>query len=80
MNLQQSHYSVPAFGSLNPYTSVVIPIGNLFNNQAASQHGYVADFDGQGSSYDGTYLPMGCWVYDGISVSIIFAAELSFAA
>jgi hypothetical protein len=68
-NLQQSYYSVP-LGSLNPYSSVTVHIESLFNNQAASKSGYLADFDGHGSSYDATYLPMGRWVYDGITVSI----------
>jgi hypothetical protein len=51
------------------YPSVVVPINDIFNNHAASKGGAIADFDGQGSSFDAQYLPYGSWVYDGITVS-----------
>jgi hypothetical protein len=61
----QQPFSVP-FG--HTYPSVVVPIDGLFNNQAASKNGAIADFDGQGSSFDARYLPNGSWVFDGIMV------------
>lgn len=68
-NLQQP-FSIPlgAFGSLNEYPSFAVPISDAFNNQAASRNGVIANFDGQGSSYDAAFLPNGTWVYDGITV------------
>lgn len=63
----QLPYAIP-FTPLEVYPSAVVPISDLFNNQAASKGGYVADFDGWKSSYDAEYLPTGPWVYDGITV------------
>jgi hypothetical protein len=61
----QQPFSVP-YGQT--YPSVVIPIHTIFNNQAASKKGAIADFDGNGGSFDAQYLPHGSWVYDGITV------------
>jgi hypothetical protein len=66
LSVQWPH-SVP-FTPLQTYPSVVVPISDFFNNQAASKGGYLGDFDGQKSSYDAQYLPNGSWVYDGITV------------
>jgi hypothetical protein len=55
--------------SLVPYSSISIPISDLFNNQAASINGSFGDFDGLGGSYDGSLLPSGVWTYDGITAS-----------
>jgi len=74
--LQQYTFSAP-FGDI--YPSVVIPIDGIFNNQAASKNGAIADFDGHGSSFDGQYLPQGSWVNDEIIVrgSIVHLFEFS---
>jgi hypothetical protein len=66
----QQPYSLP-FTPLPLYPSVALPIGDLFNNQAASKGGYLADFDGRKSSYDAQYLPNGPWIYDGITVLLV---------
>lgn len=68
--LAQQPYSLP-FAPLQVYPSVALPIGDFFNNQAASKGGYLADFDGRKSSYDAQYLPNGPWIYDGITVLLI---------
>jgi hypothetical protein len=79
--LQQQTFSAH-FG--DTYLSVVIPIDGIFNNQAASMNGAIADFDGHGSSFDAQYLPHGSWVYDGITVRgstvrlFEFSAHLQF--
>ncbi|KZP28385.1 glycoside hydrolase family 29 protein [Athelia psychrophila] len=59
-------------GSLHPYPSLSLPINHLFNNQAASKsgHAHIADFDGQGASYDAQFLPNGSWVYDSINYDL----------
>ncbi|KIM86066.1 glycoside hydrolase family 29 protein [Piloderma croceum F 1598] len=65
--LQQHPFSAP-FG--DTYPSVVIHIDGIFNNQAASKNGAIADFDGHGSSFDAQYLPHGSWVYDEITYEL----------
>jgi hypothetical protein len=70
----QQPLSVP-FGSA--YPSVVVPIDGIFNNQAASKNGAIANFDGHGSSFDVRYLPHGSWVYDGITVRGSYPTSIS---
>lgn len=66
---QPFSYNFNTLGSLFPYPSRAIAIDHVFNNQAASGSGAIADFDGQGASYDAQFLPNGSWVYEGINVS-----------
>ena len=61
----QQPFSVPFAPE---YPSFVVPIGDIFNNQAVSKNGAIANFDGQGSSFDGQYLPRESWIFDGINV------------
>jgi hypothetical protein len=56
--LQQQPFSV---SFLDLYPSAVISIDGIFNNQATSKYGAIADFDGHGSSFDAQYLPHGSW-------------------
>lgn len=49
-----------------PFT--LFPIEPLFDNQAASVNGSMADFDGQGNTFDGRFLPSESYMYDGITV------------
>jgi hypothetical protein len=67
----QLPYSVP-FTPLSHYPSAVVPISDVFNNQAASKGGYLGDFDGRHSTYDAQYMPNGPWIYDGITVLMGF--------
>lgn len=61
----------PFFGfvssALVDYPAVVLPLRDLFDNQAASTNGS-ASFDTLGSSFDSQYLPSGPWLFDGIKV------------
>ncbi|KAJ4471476.1 glycoside hydrolase family 29 protein, partial [Lentinula aciculospora] len=51
-----------------PFT--LLPLQSLLDNQAASVNGSMADFDGQGSSFDGQFLPVGSYMYDGITYQL----------
>jgi alpha-L-fucosidase len=64
-------YLRTARSSLVTLPSVVIPLSNLFDNQAASSNGTTGDFDGNGSTYAADYLPQGPWLYNGISVRLV---------
>ncbi|KAJ7467488.1 glycoside hydrolase family 29 protein [Mycena latifolia] len=57
---------ISAAASASQYPSFVLPLVNLFDNQAASADGST-DFDAHGASFDSQYLPPGPWVYDGIT-------------
>jgi hypothetical protein len=50
-----------------PFT--LLPLQPLFDNQAASVNGSVANFDGTGNSFAGQFLPVGPFEYDGVTVS-----------
>ncbi|KAJ3995121.1 glycoside hydrolase family 29 protein [Lentinula boryana] len=51
-----------------PFT--LLPLEPFFDNQAASSNGSIADFDGQGNSFDGQFLPVGSYAYDGITYQL----------
>lgn len=66
-----STFSVVAIAvDLPKFPFTVLPLDSLLNNQAASVNGSTADFDGLGNSFDGQFLPVGSFVYDGITVSV----------
>lgn len=62
--------------SLVTFPSVVIPLSDLFDNQAASLDGTTGNFDGNGATYAAEYLPEGPWLYNGISVRIMMTFRL----
>ncbi|OAX35712.1 hypothetical protein K503DRAFT_669319, partial [Rhizopogon vinicolor AM-OR11-026] len=49
-------YLQTARSSLVPFPSTVIPLRDLFDNQAASLDGTTGNFDGDGSTYAAEYL------------------------
>ncbi|KAF9075445.1 glycoside hydrolase family 29 protein [Rhodocollybia butyracea] len=51
-----------------PFT--LLPLQPLFDNQAASVNGSVADFDGAGNSFDGQFLPVGGFESDGVTYEL----------
>ncbi|KAG2123005.1 glycoside hydrolase family 29 protein [Suillus cothurnatus] len=56
--------------SLVTFPSIVIPLSNFFDNQAASIDGTTGNFDGNGATYAAEYLPEGPWLYNGISYDL----------
>ncbi|KAG0703338.1 glycoside hydrolase family 29 protein [Suillus ampliporus] len=56
--------------SLVTFPSVVIPLRDLFDNQAASLDGTTGNFDEGGATYAAEYLPQGPWLYNGISYDL----------
>lgn len=64
-------YFRTASSSLVTFPSAVIPLSDLFDNQAASLDGTTGNFDGNGSVYAAEYLPQGPWLYNGISVKVM---------
>ncbi|KAG1828517.1 glycoside hydrolase family 29 protein [Suillus variegatus] len=56
--------------SLVTFSSVVIPLSDIFDNQAASLDGTTGNFDGYGATYAAEYLPDGPWLYNGISYDL----------
>ncbi|KAF9465205.1 glycoside hydrolase family 29 protein [Collybia nuda] len=64
---------LPWFGivsaALVDYPSAILPLKNIFDNQAASPDGS-ANFDGHGSSFDSQHLPPGPWIFDGIKYDL----------
>lgn len=66
--------TVVSAATLGSFTSVALPLEDIFDNQAASSDGS-ANFDGQGGSFDSQFLPSGPWIHDGIKVglTLIFA-------
>ncbi|KAG1794157.1 glycoside hydrolase family 29 protein [Suillus plorans] len=56
--------------SLVTFPSVVIPLSDLFDNQAASLDGTTDNFDGYNATYAAEYLPEGPWLYNGISYDL----------
>lgn len=58
-------------GALVDYPTVVLPLRDLFDNQAASVNGSTS-FDTLGSSFDSQHLPPGPWLFDGIKVLTSF--------
>ncbi|KAG1900941.1 uncharacterized protein F5891DRAFT_951329 [Suillus fuscotomentosus] len=62
--------------SLVTFPSVVIPLSDIFDNQAASLDGTTGNFDGNGATYAAEYLPEGPRLYNGISVRIMMTFRL----
>jgi len=63
--------------SLVTFPSIVIPLSDFFDNQAASIDGTTGNFDGNGATYAAEYLPEGPWLYNGISVRITTTSRLT---
>ena len=61
--------------TLKSFTSVALPLENIFDNQAASSDGS-ANFDGRGGSFDSQFLPMGPWVHDGVKASLVLSYNM----
>ncbi|KIO02569.1 glycoside hydrolase family 29 protein [Pisolithus tinctorius Marx 270] len=56
--------------SLVPFSSLQLPLKDLYNNQAASVDGTTGDFDGHGGTYPAQHLPTGPWHYNGITYDL----------
>ncbi|KAJ3891702.1 glycoside hydrolase family 29 protein [Lentinula edodes] len=55
---------------LPKFPFILFPIEPLFDNQAASVNGSMADFDSQGNTFDGQFLPSESYTYDGITYQL----------
>ncbi|KAE9386558.1 glycoside hydrolase family 29 protein [Gymnopus androsaceus JB14] len=55
---------------LPEFPSTLLSLDPFFDNQAASVNGSTADFDGSGNSFDGQFLPVGPYLYDGITYEL----------
>jgi len=57
--------------SLSSFSSLSLPLKDLYNNQAASVNGSTGNFDKHGGTYPAEYLPTGPWIYNGVTVGLM---------
>ncbi|KIM58478.1 glycoside hydrolase family 29 protein [Scleroderma citrinum Foug A] len=55
---------------LSSFSSLPLPLKDLYNNQAASVNGSTGNFDKHGGTYPAEYLPTGPWIYNGVTYDL----------
>lgn len=59
-----------------PFPSVSVPLSTYFDNQAASIDGTTGNFDKNGSTYVAEYLPVGPWLFNGVTVDLFIVLSI----